>query len=220
MREHNEHNIEDRNSGEMTDQLKDEIPGDVVCEIPDPKCLEADETSEIIQKANAESLKAIYKSLKNGLVNEVPDNLQIEGQDEPTEEEVNNIIDSANSSAISAMDNARLAVLRSYAQNEKERTDRQKPLLYAIVGLTIVQLLVFNLIIGLIAWWTYKNGETSVVLQFFDILKYYIGATVVELIGMIWFITRGTFSSDHIKMMELMFGDEKMSTQDKTIKKK
>ena len=42
----------------------------------------------------------------------------------------------------------------------------------------------------------------DVVHNLFTILKYYIGATIVELIGMVWFITKGTFSSDHVKTMQ------------------
>lgn len=110
-----------------------------------------------------------------------------------------------------AIDNDRavLAIIKAYADNEMERVKRQKWLLIAVVFLAACQLIFFNRIIYQtvlqsieLAKMEMVNGD--IVQNLFNILKYYIGATVVELIGMIVFITKGTFTSDHVKTMELV----------------
>lgn len=156
-----------------------------------------------------------YEQLKNQLLEEVPVELKFSVQDTPSEEEVESIIDDANSKAIDALNNAKFAIIRSYSENEKERAKRQKPLLYIVVLLTALQLIAFNLVIGSIVIHSFQTKDSTIILQLFEILKYYIGATVVELIGMIWFITRDTFSSNHTKMMELMFNDGRRIIKDK-----
>lgn len=66
--------------------------------------------------------------------------------------------------------------------------------------LTVIQMIFFNLIVGYVIasisldinW--FKSLEISFVSEMLSFLKYYIGATVVELLGMLFFIIRYVFS--------------------------
>lgn len=151
-----------------------------------------------------------FDELKAGLHAVVPSDLKLEVQRTPSQEEVKTIIEDANARAAVILDNAKIAIIKSYTTNERERSNRQKPLLWLVVGLTGLQLIAFNVIIGVMIHKIFTTGKPEVILPFFEILKYYIGATVVELIGMILFITRDTFSSNHFKMMQMMLKDESL----------
>ena len=196
-----------QDSASYADQLKDRlassVPDKVQVDKTIPQAPSKDETKKIIDDANTKA----FDLLKSKLPKIVPDNLQLAVQNTPSQDEVKTIIDDANAKAVDILNDAKLAIIKSYAKNEKERAERQKPLLWIVVGLTALQLIAFNVIIAMIACAAFKTENSEIILQLFEILKYYIGATVVELIGMVWFITRDTFSSNHIKMMKLMFTD-------------
>ena len=78
-----------------------------------------------------------------------------------------------------------------------------------MIILTGFQVVVFNVIIAGTGWFVFHLNDASVFPLFFDILKYYIGATVVELIGILAFIIKGTFTSDHTKLMEILLNRDK-----------
>ena len=198
-----------QNSAPCADQLRDRlaasVPDEVQVDIPIPQTPSEDQTKKIIDDANTKALEA-FNQLKSKLPAIVPDNLQLSVEDTPSQDEVKTIIDDANAKAVDILNDAKLTIVKSYANNEKERAERRKPLLWVVVSLTAFQLVAFNFIIVMIACLAFKSENSEVILRLFEILKYYIGATVVELIGMVWFITRDTFSSNHIKMMKLIFG--------------
>lgn len=201
-------------ANQLKDRLAASVPDEVQVNIPIPQTPSEDETKKIIDDANTKAFEA-FDLLKSKLPAIVPDNLQLSVQNTPSQDEVKTIIDDANAKAVDILNDAKLAIIKSYAKNEKERAERQKPLLWIVVGLTALQLIAFNFIIAMIACAAFKTKYSEVILQLFEILKYYIGATVVELIGMVWFITRDTFSSNHIKMMKLMFSDKSSDETEK-----
>lgn len=128
-------------------------------------------------------------------------------------------IEKDNQNTLSVLNNAHTAVIDAYSQAERERASRQKPLLDHIIKLTYIQIIVFNIIIaviGILSFISFFCGHESALTSFFEVFKYYIGVTVVEFIAMIWFITKGTFSSDHTKSMEMILkGELKNSTSSK-----
>ena len=145
--------------------------------------------------------------LNKQLTDQVPEKQQFsfpESAVKPKKE----IVVKANARANEILNNAKISVVNSYVTNEEERTKRQKPLLYAIVAITAFQLVSFNVIIACCVFLAFKNNDPTILTQLFEVMKYYIGATIVELIGMVWFITKGTFSTNHVKTMELMLRDE------------
>ena len=105
---------------------------------------------------------------------------------------------------------AKSVIIKAYADNENERVNRQKYLLWAVVILTAVQMIFFNAVIAVVVYYSFKSNNQSTISCLFDILKYYIGATVVELIGMIVYITSGTFSSSHYEAMKMLFQGKKI----------
>lgn len=140
-----------------------------------------------------------FLSLKQNLIQQVPSSLKNTVPNAPSKDETQEKINEYN-----ANKEAKRAVIGNYKQSEEARLERQPRLMSWVVGLTSFQLVVFNIVIAFTGWFTLKNGNVTVAEMYFDILKYYIGATVAELIGMIWFVTKGTFSSDHIKTIDHM----------------
>lgn len=143
-----------------------------------------------------------FEDLKNLLSDEVPNDIESSIPESPTEDEVDSLIEKYNDKMVDVLKDAKLAAIWSFVKNESERTKRQKPLLFIVAGFTAIQLVAFNLIIGLTAWLVFKNGDTNVIIHLIELLKYYIGATVVELITMLAYITTGTFSTNHVKTMD------------------
>lgn len=101
------------------------------------------------------------------------------------------------------------SAIQAFNQGETDRSKRKKPLLWALIILTAFQVIVFNVIIAGTGWFLFRLNDVSVLPLFFDILKYYIGATLVELIGILTFIIKGTFTSDHTKLMETLLNRDK-----------
>lgn len=95
-------------------------------------------------------------------------------------------------------------IIEAYTKAETERSGRQTPLFQCIRWITVVQLIAFNLIIAVTGICSFLSNDNEVITLFFEICKYYIGAIIVELIGMLAFIMKGTFSSEHIDMMRLV----------------
>lgn len=140
-----------------------------------------------------------YSAFSDALKNQVPDSVTFGLVSPPSPKSKDEIVDKDN-------DRASAAIIKAYTEHEIARVKRQKWLLLVIVLLTAGQLVFFNYIIYLTITKSFQTAQlealnTDVINNLFTILKYYIGATIVELIGMIWFITKGTFSSDHVKTM-------------------
>lgn len=148
-----------------------------------------------------------FEDLSQSLFEDVPQDVELSIPESPTAGEINLLIEKHNDIMVNALNDAKLAAIWSFVKNEKERTERQKPLLFIVAGLTVIQLLAFNGIIGVAVWLVFKNGRTEVITHFIDLLKYYIGATVVELLSMLAYITTGTFSTNHVKTMNKLLGN-------------
>lgn len=156
-----------------------------------------------------------YSVFSDALKNLVPDSVTFGLSSSPFPKSKDEIVDKDN-------DRASVAIIKTYTEHEIARVKRQKWLLLVIVLLTAGQLIFFNYIIYFTITKSFHTAQLEainidVVNNLFTILKYYIGATIVELIGMIWFITKGTFSSDHVKIMESVLKD-KSSIQNRETK--
>ena len=136
----------------------------------------------------------------------VPQNVTLDFDECPT-------YDATQSKIATENDKFQLAVIGAYTDNEKARVRRQRWLFFVLVIFTGAQLWFFNKVIN-----TTVSSSFEIILQYeqfdlltnlFDILKFYIGATVVELIGMIATVTAGTFSSSHVKTMNMLLKNSK-----------
>lgn len=114
--------------------------------------------------------------------------------------EAEKIIVQANDNAL----NAQSSILALIADSEKARLEKQKPVLYWVIAFVGSQLLAFNAIIALVIWSAATNSSNGNFALIFEFLKYYIGAVLVELIGMIVFITQSTFKSVTKQMLKIV----------------
>lgn len=127
-----------------------------------------------------------YNSFIEALTKEIPDTTKI---DIPKEKSAENKIDSFNK-------NAENAIVDAYKKSENLRLKRQKPIMIAIMVMLIVQLCAFNTLIFILLYksFTIISIESNLFTELLDFLKYYVGAVIVELIGLMLVITKNTFS--------------------------
>lgn len=134
----------------------------------------------------------------------VPETPLVDFSNEPVKAIEDKIV-AANAEASLRMANAKadalLRIVHIYSQSEDKRIESQKPLREAVTSLVKWQLAIFNFIIlGVVIVSLYLGGA-DVISGLFDFLKYYLGATLVELLGMLYFITKKTFSPNSIEQI-------------------
>lgn len=166
-----------------------------------PKDMTPDSKQEPEQQPELESppsdnlFHGILKEATKSLENQVPNVQESKLPNEKNKAE--NIIKQAN-------DRTQESILGFIAKSEDARLKRQNPVLYIVLLLVLLQLVVFNGLIIFVIYTALKNqtyGDLSLILEF---LKYYIGAVLVEMIGMIVFITKSTFTSSTKEMLNVV----------------
>lgn len=90
---------------------------------------------------------------------------------------------------------AQTSLLEILSQNEQERLKQQNPLRTWLLILVSGQMVAFNVIMGYMVYRVCSNLTSEIIADILDFFKYFIGAVLVELIGMVWFITKSTFTS-------------------------
>ena len=113
-----------------------------------------------------------------------------------------------------ANEKAKQALVNSFNKSEKSRIDLQKPLFFVVLGSFAVQLLAFNIIIGVLVFRGTGNIEVTkinldVFSELLNFLRYYIGAVVVEIIGLTTIIVKNAFSLHSNQMMSKLLDNEK-----------
>lgn len=98
-------------------------------------------------------------------------------------------------------------LIDAYAQVINQQLILQRPLSAWIIVLFGLQLLILNGIIVFLIVICMKNDATLPILL--DFLKYYIGAVVVELLGLVAIIIKSTFSSSLPKIIEKVISSNK-----------
>ena len=164
----------------------------------------------ILDEKNSSS--AEVKSAEDLMISEVPSKPRVDLPASP-KVEVDDIINSENDKAMDALKHAKLAIINTFIKNENERGKLQIPLIKTIVNFLGTQLFFSNIIVILVIILSFI-GTSSDLSQVFDLLKLYISGTAIELIGMLWFVTRYTFSGDHSKLMQYLLNTETKSTPD------
>lgn len=90
--------------------------------------------------------------------------------------------------------------IETHRQSESQKLEMRDKLTNAIKHIIWFQLLFFNLMVFLIVSSVtlkipfFREIDTELAIELFDFLKYYIGATIVELLGMLVFILHYVFS--------------------------
>ena len=101
------------------------------------------------------------------------------------------------------------SLLKIFKKSEEIRLEQQKPLLIAIIVLVAIQLIAFNVIIWLLVSNILEQKEPQLITALLDFLKYYIGAVIVELIGLVVLVAQTTFSMHPTKMLERVIQNNK-----------
>lgn len=102
--------------------------------------------------------------------------------------------------------------METHRKSESQKLDLRDKLTKAVKHIIWFQLLFFNLIVFLIVSSVtlripfFKEIDTELAIKLFDFLKYYIGATIVELLGMLVFILHYVFSP--YKLLEIFKKDK------------
>ena len=106
-------------------------------------------------------------------------------------------------------------VMRIFSDSEEIRLNLQKPIFKAVIFLFALQIIIFNAIIIYLVYKVIGCGMCSIkstpelFIALLDFLKYYIGAVVVEIIGLVAVIIKSTFSLHPSKLVsELLHGDK------------
>ena len=91
------------------------------------------------------------------------------------------------------------SIIETYLKGELTHLEQQKPVGIIIAVSVGIQLIVFNVLIYLVTLKNYDIEKTKLMLDF---MKYYIGAVIVEMIGLCWIVVKGVYSSSIEKMAE------------------
>ncbi|MGM9669583.1 MAG: hypothetical protein ACI3VZ_07495 [Faecousia sp.] len=112
--------------------------------------------------------------------------------------------ETATSEEIVSDANAKLedSLLKIFKKSEDTRLEQQKPLLIAIIVLVAIQLVAFNVIIWMLVSNILGQKDPQLIMALLEFLKYYIGAVIVELIGLVVLVAQTTFSMHPTKMLE------------------
>jgi hypothetical protein len=172
----------------------------------DPKRMYKDSVS-------ASSKDSCYGAISDDLKNNIPESVVFGFESDFNPRVKDELVEKANDKANSAITRTHNKILKTYTDHEIARMRRQKYLLLVIILLTAGQLLFFNCIIRMAVKESLLLVKSEIINSditnnLFTILKYYIGATIVELIGMVWFVTKATFSPDHVKTLELILNEK------------
>lgn len=98
-------------------------------------------------------------------------------------------------------------LISAYTQVINQQLTLQRPLSAWIIVLFGLQLLILNGIIVFLIVICMKNDTTLPILL--EFLKYYIGAVVVELLGLVAIIIKSTFNSSLPKIIEKVISSNK-----------
>lgn len=146
-----------------------------------------------------ETVQDILDSAAQTLVSQVPSAPESNIPNQKNESD--RIIKQANDKAI----NAQSSIIGLITESERSRLEKQKPVLSWVIAFVGSQLFVFNALIAFtIIFSAIKNPNNENFLIIFEFLKYYIGAVLLELIGMIVFITKSTFTSSTKEMLNIV----------------
>ncbi len=102
-------------------------------------------------------------------------------------------------------------IIEQFVENEKQnRTFKPKVFravcCFAVFQLLVMAIIILIIIIGLVVgdsnFWFIHKIDNAICKDLFDFLKYYISATIVELLGMLYFIVKQVFGNNVAKMFE------------------
>lgn len=141
--------------------------------------------------------KATRDDLQQKLAESVPD--EVSTKDAET---VDQSLESIQASSVNKL-------IEILSDSENKRLSRQRPIFTAIIIMLGFQMVMVNgVVIALLVltWW--KN-DAALITQLYDFIKYYVSLSVAELLGMLLFITKSSFSSNSKSIINGLFAQFK-----------
>lgn len=93
------------------------------------------------------------------------------------------------------------SINEQYSLNEDQKRKHRKAILIIVTTFIAIQLVFFNIVVGFmlssitLQFSLFKNIDYKTTELILDFLKYYISASIVELLGMLLFIIKNVFDS-------------------------
>lgn len=134
-----------------------------------------------------------------------------------TNDTVNSVIDIYDEEA-----NNNTAIMTQFQENESQKRNLKPRILKWVCWFILLQLVIMNgillviiisTVVGDSALGFIHSIDTTVIPDVFDFLKYYISATVVELLGMLYFMVTRVFDNSILKFFELNQKDKRTITE-------
>jgi hypothetical protein len=155
------------------------------------------------------SVEYVLDSYKAEMKNDVPEvpNVKIPQSETPPE----GIITDANTTALDPLVVAQGKIVDQYIKFEETRLTLQKPLQTNVIELTKLLIWLFNIVIGAITFavlifcFVQAAYSTQILDMYFEFLRYYIGAVLLELLGLLAFIIKSVFASNYSKVIDSIF---------------
>lgn len=103
-------------------------------------------------------------------------------------------------------------IIKQFAANEDNKRTLKPKILIWVCAFIIIQLVIMNLILFIVilslvvgesTLWFIHSINLKIVPDVFDFLKYYITATIVELLGMLYFMIRKVFDNSIVDFFKL-----------------
>ena len=143
----------------------------------------------------------VEKSIRAGLKNQIPQATSVEiPQNGGTAAEK---ITNANKSVEKEIAGA---VSKLFVELEEGKATQQESLLQSIIGLMDTQIwfvsaiMVGVFVVATLVWMC--TSDVAMLKELLNFLKYYVGAVLVELLGLLALIAKSVFSSNYNKIME------------------
>lgn len=99
-------------------------------------------------------------------------------------------------------------LINAYIKGETFHLKGQKPVGIIIAIAVGLQLIAFNVLIYIVALSNYDFETLKIILDF---MKYYVGAVVVEMLGLCLIVVRGVFSMSIGKVVKQILANKKSS---------
>lgn len=111
-----------------------------------------------------------------------------------------------------------IGLLAEHSKNEDQFREFKPKVLFFICCIIAIQLLIMNLIAAIVVissvvgdsgLWFIHKCDTELASVLFDFLKYYISATIVELLTMFFFIIKSIYNQSILKLADIFSGHTK-----------
>ncbi len=142
-------------------------------------------TKNIEEEKNTSADELFLESLYDLLRSEIPDDLEVDVE-EPK-------------SALEKVNEHNKDIINTYLQGEIQHLQQQKAVAIIVSCIVGIQLIAFNVLIYFVVLDNFDFQTRTLLLEF---MKYYVGAVILEMLGMCLIIIRSIYTMSIGKMAE------------------